>query len=83
MPNPNPSQIAVLLEGRTQVLSLRIYGQSMRMLAHADAGPVGPGWVSMPLPPEFPSQASGGTYYYRVSSLGGGGGLAGRLFILK
>ena len=84
MPNPNPSGIAVQVAAGSGVLVLNVYGRSMVILGESSAQALGPGWVVMPLPGGFVSEASNGTYYYSVKILGSAGrGIVGKFVVLK
>jgi hypothetical protein len=68
VPNPDPSSLAVLLEGDVDRVELRVYGVSMACLGRADSGPQRQGWAWVPLPAAFAAAAAPGCYFYRVLS---------------
>lgn len=66
-PDPNPHQIAVDLSGACSSLTLQIYTESRFLAAEVTTQSVGPGWVSIALPPKILGDAASGAYFYCVS----------------
>jgi hypothetical protein len=84
VPNPNPNSVAVDLDGRAASITLRVYSSSFVLVSVNTVGPLGPGWVQVPLDPGFLRQAQNGTYYYRVSTAGEPrSGIVGRLVFVR
>jgi len=84
VPNPNPNSVAVDLDGRAASITLRVYSSSFVLVSVNTVGPLGPGWVQVPLDPGFLRQAQNGTYYYRVSTASEPrSGIVGRLVFVR
>jgi hypothetical protein len=81
-PNPDPSRIAVLLNGGASSVTVKIYGKSLVLFDEFQSGPLPSGWSSIALPPAFLNRAAAGTYYFKIS-LTGAKGVVGRMVILR
>ena len=67
-PNPNPSAVAVHLDGTVKELRLKIYTRAFTLMAQETYGPARAGWTSLPLPQAFLSTAPNGAYYFMVTA---------------
>jgi len=63
MPNPNPSEVMVELNGPADEGWIRIWSVSLRLLYQEPTGALRPGWTSLPLPKPFLHGLSNGVYY--------------------
>lgn len=83
-PDPDPRRLSVRLEGKADSLRLKIYSVSWQMLQAVEAGPTGPGWSQLELPPEFLTHAANGAYYFRINANGEkSGGVFGKFCIVR
>jgi hypothetical protein len=71
-PNPvapgKPAFISVLLKGRADSLSLKLYTRSWVLVAEELSGPHPAGWARIGLPQAFRDAAGADAYYYVVSA---------------
>jgi endo-1,4-beta-D-glucanase Y len=90
-PNPlldgRPAFVAVRLSGRADQVSLKLYTRAWVCVGRSELGPVSRGWVHLPLPPDFRTEAGNGVYYYWVDASRGTAGVLqpakGALFVLR
>jgi hypothetical protein len=85
VPNPDPTGIQVQLSGRADTVDVKVYTESMHLVAEDAAGSGGPGWLQVPLPPGFATYTPAGTYFYSVQAFTSGQGtkaVKGTLVIL-
>ena len=67
-PIPNPSVMAVELDGTADHVELRVYSPAMDLESVVDSGPCVPGWNEIPMPAGWMAKAPNGVYFVRVAA---------------
>jgi hypothetical protein len=71
-PQPNPSQIAFLLDGPADRVELRSYSVAETRLGSLSGGPFSAGWNRLSLPPDWAAGQPNGLFYLRAEAFRGG-----------
>ena len=85
-PDPDPDRVLVDLSGQADKVELTIWSVALRRLDSVTLGPLGPGWVALPLPAACLAHAAPGAYYCSVRAWRGAASTPpkiGRFFVLR
>ena len=69
LPNPNPTALKIRLRGVAGQLRVDLWSRAFRRVGRVElAGPLGPGWTTVTLPPQLLAELPNGGYFLTVQA---------------